>query len=219
MTKHENDTLDVVGSFWTSSSTLYHYGWGKRGDLPKYNETMPIFSVKGAAMLIKKDLVDRIGLFDEEFWCYYEETDFCHRVWLAGYECWYFPKTICYHAGGGTTSVFDDNFVQFHNYKNKLASFIKNFEVVNLVKIIPTFLVLTIGVSFVWLLSGKLKHFWSMYQALWWNVKCFPETLRKRKTIQTLRKKSDKELFKTIKKNPRMSYYYYLFKGVHLYKD
>ena len=31
-------------------------------------------------MLIRKDVIDSIGLFDDDFWCYYEETDFCHRV-------------------------------------------------------------------------------------------------------------------------------------------
>jgi len=44
-------------------------------------------------------------------------------------------------------------------------------------------------------------------------------TLKKRKQVQLLRVKSDKEIFKIAKKNPRLSYYYYLFTGLERYED
>lgn len=216
---NNTDKLDICGSYWTDSSFLYHYGYGKNQALEKYNKTMPFFSNMGAAMLIRRDIIDKISLFDDDFWCYYEETDFCHRVWLAGHECWYYPKAVVYHAKGGTSTKFDDSIIQFHNFKNKLLSFIKNFESFSLIKIIPTYLILNTGLSFYFLFKGKFKNFFAFYKAIWWNIKNIKSTLEKRRRIQNLRVKSDKDIFKQVKKNPRLSYYYYLLTGLEKYED
>lgn len=205
--------LDAVGAYWTDSSFLYYYGFGKNSQEKKYNKKMPFFSNKGAAMLFKKELVDKIGLFDDDFWCYYEETDFCHRVWLAGYECWYYPDAVVHHAMGGTSLRFDSSFVQFHNFKNKLLSFLKNFEAKNLITIVPIYILLNIFISFIWLFQGKYKHFLALYRSIGWNISHAQETSRKRKIVQSLRTKSDDDIFKMIKVNPRLPYYLYLFKG------
>lgn len=205
--------LDVAGAYWTDSSFLYHYGFGKNANRPEYNKTMPFFSNKGASVMILRKVIDEFGLFDDDFWLYYEETDFCHRLWLAGYECWYYPKAVVHHAGGGTTFRFDNNLIQFHNFKNKLMSFLKNFETKSLVTIIPTYLLLNIGISFIWLFQGKPKHFAALYKSFWWNMIHFNKTLKKRREIQKLRKKTDVEIFNITKKNPRLNYYFYLFKG------
>jgi GT2 family glycosyltransferase len=212
--------LDMVGAYWTDSSFLYYYGYGKLADLPQYNKAMPFFTCKGASVMIPRTIIEKIGLFDDDFWLYYEETDFCHRVWLAGYECWYYPQALMYHAGGGTAIKFDNSIIQFHNFKNKLLSFLKNFEIKSLLTIIPTFIILNVVLSLLWLFQGKQMHFIALYKAIWWNIVHFKKTLAKRKKIQTLRKKSDKEIFSLVKKNPRFNYYLNLFRGnVETYAD
>jgi len=216
----DTSKLDLVGSYWTNSSFLYYYGFGKDADLPQYNKAMPFFTNKGASVMIPRKVIDKIGLFDDDFWLYYEETDFCHRVWLAGYECWYWPKAIVHHAGGGTSIHFDNSLIQFHNFKNKLMSFLKNFESINLVTIVPIYIILNIGISFIWLFQGKTKHFFTLYQSIWWNIVHFNKTMEKRINVQKLRKKSDTQIFRITKKNPRFNYYYYLLKGqVEKYQD
>ncbi len=204
--------LDMVGAYWTDFSFLYYYGYGKDADLKKYNNPMPFFSNKGASMLIKKEVVDKIGLFDDVFLNYYEETDFCHRLWLAGYECWYWPKAVLYHAMGGTSSAFDNSYIQFHNFKNKLLSFLKNFEVKSLLTIIPTYLIINLLLSWFWLFQGKYKHFFVPYRAVYWNIANIGNTLKKRRSIQSYRKKSDKEVSRITKVNPKLKYYLNLFK-------
>ena len=208
---------DLVGSYWTDSSFLYYYGYQKDVDIKKFNTSMPFFTNKGASVMIPRKVIDELGLFDDDFWCYYEETDFCHKVWLAGYECWYYPKAVVHHAGGGTAIQFDNSLIQFHNFKNKLLSILKNFSGSSLVTIIPTYVVLNIGISFIWLGQGKTKHFAALYRSIWWNIQHLSQTLEKRKKVQALRKVSDSEINKKVKVNPRLSYYYYLLKG-HLEK-
>jgi GT2 family glycosyltransferase len=204
--------LDSCGSFWTNSSFLYHYGNGKKENLDIYNTSFPVFTVKSASVLIKKSVIDRIGLYDDEYFAYYEETDFCHRAWLAGYQCWYWPNTKIYHALGGTSLSFNNDFIQFHNFKNKLLSFLTNFEVVNLLYIIPEFIILNILIGFGWLAQGKYKHMLSLYKAIWWNLKNIKRTLLKRNLVQKLRKRSDSEIFSIVRINPKLIYYFYLFK-------
>jgi GT2 family glycosyltransferase len=207
------DRLDSCGSFWTRTTILYHYGVGKEQSLEKYNKPFPVFTNKGASMLIRRDLIDKIGLFDDDFWCYYEETDFCHRVWLAGYECWYYPKAVIFHAMGGTSLDVDNSYIQFHNYKNKLLSLLKNIQWRSLVTIVPIHLSSDILISIVWLLGMKFKHFSIIYKAIWWNLAHLRETLEKRRTIQSMRKISDKQIFLRVQKNPKFAYYIFLFRG------
>jgi hypothetical protein len=56
--------------------------------------------VRGAAMMIRKNIFDEIGGFDERFFMYLEDTDLCRRFWQNGFEVWYYPesKMIHYYA-------------------------------------------------------------------------------------------------------------------------
>jgi len=212
--------LDSCGSFWTSLIWLYHYGNGKDGSLEKYNKAFPVFSNKGAAILIKREATDKLGLFDEDFWCYYEESDFCHRLWLAGYECWYYPKATVYHAVGGTSSLFQNWELQYHSFKNRLHSYSKNFQMRTLVTVLPIFLSQMVLLSLFWLAQGKFKHFQSIYNSIWWNFKNLPLLFKKRNATQLLRQKTDKELFTLLRKNPKFSYFFNLLTArTHEYED
>jgi len=207
------EKLDMVGAYWTDLAFLYYYGYGKNANSSKYNKPMPFFSNKGASMLIKKEVIDKIGLFDEDFINYYEETDFCHRAWIAGYECWYWPKAILFHATGGTSKMFDNSYIQYHNFKNKLDSFLKNFEFKSLVTIIPIYLIINFFLSMFWLFQGKYKHFLALYKAIYWDIKNTKKIFMKRKAIQAFRKKSDYEISKKTKVNPKFNYYLHLLTG------
>ena len=216
---HDNSRLDGCGSYWTSSSFLYHFGYGQDQSSQKYNQPIQFFSNKGASMMIKKEVIEKVGFFDEDFWSYYEETDLCHRIQIAGYECWYWPNAVAHHAIGGSSLNFDNSFIQFHNFKNKLLSFLKNFQIITLLFVLPTYFFITIILSLFWLISGKFTHFFSIYKSFWWNMVNFNRTRIKRFKIQRLRKKSDREIFEKTKKNPPILYYYYLFVGLEKYGE
>lgn len=216
---NEKDKLDVCGSYWTDTTFLYHFGIRGKENVLMFNKATPVFSNKGASVMLKKEIIDKIGLFDGDFWSYYEETDLCNRIWSFGYECWYYPKATVYHANGGTSITFANDFIQFHNFKNKLLSFLKNFEIKNLIYIIPIYLFFNFTLAIFWLLQGKYKHFLAFFRSIWWNVIHISSTLDKRKNIQSLRKVSDKAIFQQVKKNPKPIYYkYLLFGNVEFYE-
>jgi len=56
--------------------------------------------VPGCYMLIRKEVIDRCGLFDPRYFLYVEEVDFCRRAKSAGWKVVYFPETSVVHVGG-----------------------------------------------------------------------------------------------------------------------
>lgn len=199
--QREPGKLDLAGAFWTSTTFLSYFGLRADSTLQKYNEPLKVFSNKGAAMFVRKSMLDKIGSFDEDFWCYYEETDLCHRAWLAGFECWYYPVSTCHHANGGTSLRLENSFIQFHNFKNKFLSFLKNFEARSLVMIIPTYLFCLLGLIVFFGLKGEGSKSMALIKSLIWNVQKFPKTLQKRKDVQKLRRLKDREYLPAISKS------------------
>jgi GT2 family glycosyltransferase len=63
--------------------------------------------VCGASMMIRRRVFDDIGLFDEAYFLYSEETDFCLRARRKGWDCWYVPESRVVHLGGQSTGVND----------------------------------------------------------------------------------------------------------------
>jgi N-acetylglucosaminyl-diphospho-decaprenol L-rhamnosyltransferase len=61
--------------------------------------------VSGAFMLIRKAVIDQIGLMDETYFLYFEETDFTRRARLAGWGCWHVPQSRIVHLVGQSSGV------------------------------------------------------------------------------------------------------------------
>lgn len=59
--------------------------------------------VSGCAMLIRRELIDKIGALDERFYMYCEDVDICRRAWDAGYEVWYCPTARVTHRIGASS--------------------------------------------------------------------------------------------------------------------
>jgi GT2 family glycosyltransferase len=63
----------------------------------KYNEVILTDFAAGTALFLKKEVIDKIGLLDEIFFMYFEETDWNLRAKKKGYKIYYVPTTIIYH--------------------------------------------------------------------------------------------------------------------------
>jgi GT2 family glycosyltransferase len=61
--------------------------------------------VSGACMIARRAVFEDIGLMDEGYFLYYEETDFCLRARLAGWACWHVPGSRVVHLVGQSTGV------------------------------------------------------------------------------------------------------------------
>ena len=72
---------------------------------PTRGETHPTDWVNGASMMIRREVLESIGLFDEGFFLYFEETDFCQRAKRAGWPSWFVPESRVVHLEGRSTGV------------------------------------------------------------------------------------------------------------------
>jgi N-acetylglucosaminyl-diphospho-decaprenol L-rhamnosyltransferase len=69
----------------------------------------PVDWVCGASMMIRASVFAAIGGLDENYFLYFEETDFCYRAKQAGYSTWYVPESRVMHIGGQSTQVTERN--------------------------------------------------------------------------------------------------------------
>jgi N-acetylglucosaminyl-diphospho-decaprenol L-rhamnosyltransferase len=65
--------------------------------------------ISGAAMMIRPSVLAKIGGLDENYFLYFEETDFCYRAKQAGLSTWYVPDSRVMHAMGQSTKVGDSD--------------------------------------------------------------------------------------------------------------
>lgn len=210
--------LNAVGSYFTSTGFLYHYGYRKNTNTSQYNHRMTIYSAKGAAMMLRKSALSQVGLFDEDFFIYFEETDLCHRLWLAGFKVVYEPRSRIYHYEAvDTHREMKNSKIMYLSYRNRIASFIKNLSLPSLFRLLPILVVEYVFLSFVYLMQRDWRTSIAMYGAFIWNIGKLKNMIRKRAVIQKNRVITDKELFGTIWRDPQFVYYYYLFSGLQHY--
>jgi N-acetylglucosaminyl-diphospho-decaprenol L-rhamnosyltransferase len=69
------------------------------------NEACRADWICGANFMIRAATIDEIGLMDEGYFLYYEETDYCREALKAGWECWYVPDARVLHIAGQSTGV------------------------------------------------------------------------------------------------------------------
>ncbi len=215
------ELLDEAGAYLTPSGFLYHYGYRKKYSKKAYQNSREVFSAKGACIFIPKHVFDAVGEFDEDFFIFFEETDLCHRIWLAGYRVLYMPASHIYHvAGGDTTDTYSYVRRIYLTFKNMNYSYIKNFGTFYLFTVYPVFVIFQIGLLIFFLLRGKFREGGAMLRGWWWNMAHVPETLQKRRHIQhSLRKVSDIFLNRHIFYAPGLFYYYCILFDAKRYQD
>lgn len=213
--------LDSVVSYLTTTGFMYHFGYMKSWKNKKYQNKMYGYSIKGACFLMKKkDYIDLKGL-DEDFVCYVEESDLCHRIWLSGKKVLYDPSVFIYHWGGGDMQVMTkDEVTVFRSYRNRFVSFLKNLSIIELIKTLPLLFIFCEGYVVMTILHGKYKLALGAQLGILSVFISLPSIFKKRQYIQKyIRKVSDKEINRFVYKNPRLSYYYYFFNKPAKYKD
>jgi len=163
-----------------------------------------IFFVSGCAMIIKSELLKKIGLFDEKYFMFAEDLDLCWRAQLAGYKIAVNETAKIYHASGGSISggvVKESSYktnVQriFLREKNTLRTLIKNYGTRNLIKFVPFYVTLLLFESFFWAFILKPDASRNVLKAIFWNIKFLPDTFTQRACVQSIRKINDHEISK-----------------------
>lgn len=134
----DGTTIDSTGDYCSNWGLPFPRSRGQLADTAP--ESGEVFSGSGGASLYNIEMLHKIGLFDETFFAYYEDTDISFRAQLYGYKVYYTNKAIAYHKQGATSSKLP-GFTVKQTFKNLPLFLTKN---------IPTGLLLSVGSRF-WL--------------------------------------------------------------------
>jgi len=162
----------------------------------------PVFVSFGEAVAIavKKEVVEKIGGLDEDYFIEYEDQDFCWRALLAGYKILFCPEAVVYHYRGSIQKpiyFLREERVMLYT-KNHIATLLKNLEIKNLLFYLPLVLTIEIGKAMYILASKRnLKLFIRILKGILAPFLNLRSVVLKRQNVQKhIRRIPDKEVFK-----------------------
>ncbi|MFA5076209.1 MAG: glycosyltransferase family 2 protein [Patescibacteria group bacterium] len=159
----------------------------KRGE-PMASE---ITYFSGAAVLLKKEALDKVGLFDEEFWMYHDDLDLSWRLRLAGYQIYLAPLSVVYHKYQFSKSIQQYYWMEH----NRFICLLTNYKLATGILILPALIIMELGLLFFALLRGFLIEKMRVYG---WFLKpsSWSYLIRRKKKISQLRQVKDREIVK-----------------------
>ena len=177
--------LDSTGDLYTNWGLPYPRG-RREAALDKYDAEKEVFGASGGASLYRVKMLEEIGLFDEDFFAYYEDIDISFRAQLAGWKVIYVPQATVNHEISGPSRKIR-GFGTYQTMKNLPWLFWKNVPNELLLKIAPRF-----GFAyFAFYLSALVRgHALAATKGLLVSLTLLPKKLWQRFKIQRAKKVS-----------------------------
>ncbi len=83
-------------------------------DYGQYNKIQKVDYITGCCLLVKKQVIERIGLLDKKYFLYYEDVDWSLRAQKAGFKCIYDPQAKIWHKGSATSREGSFDYIYYH---------------------------------------------------------------------------------------------------------
>lgn len=168
------------------SYQVVHPSTGHCATLQTGNKTVSVSSISGAAVLIKRSVIDKVGYFDNRFFAYYEETDLFARMKRAGYQIMYSPELSVWHKVAQSTRS-NPGFYLYFMHRNRFIFASKNYDLANYLSFLRYYFLTE------WL--GSIRHIIKkryrseleqrmMLKAGLWNIVHYPSTIVARQKAQ-----------------------------------
>ena len=163
-----NNPVQFAGYTLLSKMTVRNQaiGYGEK-DEGQYDTPHPTPYAHGAAMLIKREAIEKVGLMPECYFLYYEELDWSMMFTRAGYEIWYDPACTIYHKESQSTGQ-DSPLRTYYITRNRLLLVKRNWH--GLTKFLSYIYILGIVAArdiLKNMIKGNKDHVKAIYQALY----------------------------------------------------
>jgi GT2 family glycosyltransferase len=107
----------------------HHEGFGEIDDRLAWEEVRSIDYACGCALLVKAEVIKKIGALESKFFLMWEETDFCCRARAAGFECLFVPKALVWHKISASFKGGDEGYLQnYFMVRNRLLWIERNIS-------------------------------------------------------------------------------------------
>ena len=180
----DRNVLDGAGDALRRSGLPYRLGHGEK-DRGQCDETAYVFGACAAAAMYRRNMLEEIGLFDEDFFAYCEDGDLSFRAQLAGYRCLYVPGAVVYHIGSASTGGKRSPTATRLGTRNGLWLLVKNLPLRLVPAFLPFFVLGQLSRLVVTVASGVWRaHLAGLSEA----ARMLPLMLRKRHKVQKRRK-------------------------------
>ncbi|MDX1946100.1 MAG: glycosyltransferase [Pirellulaceae bacterium] len=181
------DRINACGNDVTFTGLTFCRGLDRRIDEFAIPERVP--AVSGAAFVIRKEVLDEIGPFDESFFVYFEDTDLSLRALLAGYECLYVPTAWVKHKYIFKLSPRKCYFQE----RNRYVALLRLFRWPTLLALLPA-LLLSEVIVWGYLLSRGPRTMWAKLRSYFAVLAALPGIVRQRGRVQSLRRVRDRDI-------------------------
>ena len=192
------ELIDTAGLLLSRQRRFMPRGEGE-ADTGTYDDEIEVFAVDGSALVVRRSALEATAFegeyLDEDFVTHKEDHDISWRLRLAGWECWYVPAALAYHArttrGLGATSYrsalrrFHQNEqqksrrVQVNAMKNQWLMLVKYEDGFNFGRDLPFILIRELTIAFHHLLFAPRS-----LAAIPMTLKLLPKALRKRRAVK-----------------------------------
>lgn len=180
------DIIDSAGDLFYSCGVGEKRGRSQKDD-ERFAKSMPVFGACAAAALYRREMLEDIGLFDEDFFAYAEDVDLSFRAQLAGYQCLYVPEAVVYHHLQGSFGALPGHSLCLSR-RNAFDTVLKNMPAALLWRRLPYILGYYFAVDLAYIVQGRLRP---ILKGRLDNIRRLRGTLAKRGQIQAGRRVSD----------------------------
>tara|TARA_R100001369_G_scaffold22674_1_gene41288 strand:- start:45024 stop:46022 length:999 start_codon:yes stop_codon:yes gene_type:complete len=133
-------------------------------DHGQYDDEIEIFWASGACLAVRREIYNKVGKLDEDYFSHQEEIDLCWRLHNYGYKVFYTPRSVVYHVGGATLANINPK-KTYYNFRNSLFNIIKNVPSNHLFVVLFIRMILDGIAALKFLIELKFKHFSAVFKA------------------------------------------------------
>lgn len=183
----------------------------------QYDSPTDIFFVSGACMIIKREVLNEIGIFDPSYFSLEEDLDLCWRAHLRGYRVVVCPSAVIYHKVGGTLSggqsAEQRRYIinverRYRSERNTLQTLIKNYSIKTLIKILPPYLALNLSEMGFFIFLRKPKVAFAYLRSVFYIIRNFRYIWRRHVLVQSTRQVDDNTIIqKMVKTNLKILFF------------
>jgi GT2 family glycosyltransferase len=148
----------------------------------EYSDPIEVDSVIGACMMVRRDAIEQVGLLDEDYFLFLEETDWCYRMKRAGWKVYHVPQAEVYHLQGKSAEA-DKKSARVEYFRSRYRFFKKNKGNLHwfflVVGVLARLLVEWICMAVMCLFTAGTAKRWRRKLAvysylLWWHLRLCP---------------------------------------------
>ena len=188
----ETDKINTFGNSYQYTGFGYCYGEGEMVNSFNIKSYQPAY-LSFTAVVIRAQVFTDVGLLDENYFSYHEDTDFCFRARLQNWDLLAIKDSIIHH--NYKFPAHKSNTRYFWLEKNRIYLIFKFFKAKTLLLIAPACFLMEFGLVFYSIIRG---FFIQRLKAYLWLVKNSAKILKQRRQIQQSRKFGDDKLFNFI---------------------